>query len=134
MVIMQKILLPLPGTPGKGLGRAASDAPRRAPFHSSIDHRPANRTLSDSTRTLPLSPALSPAYGEEGDSTRRASIGAKLFCLTVPPKRGQIRFSNFVRSAAAEFQPIHRSIIPNRLRHEVGRTRRSAGAIARLYV
>jgi protein ImuB len=59
-------LLPLPGTPGRGQGRGASDAPQQAPSDSSIDHHTTNRTGSDSTPTQPLSPALSPEYRGEG--------------------------------------------------------------------
>src|SRR4051812_35348167 len=48
----QETMLPLPGTPGRGRGRGASGV--------------ANRTTSDSSRTLPLPPALSPGYVGEG--------------------------------------------------------------------
>jgi hypothetical protein len=45
-------LLPLPGTPGRGQGRGASDVRVLTAF--------------DSTRTSPLSPTLSPEYRGEG--------------------------------------------------------------------
>ncbi|MEA2736329.1 MAG: rane fusion protein multidrug efflux system, partial [Humisphaera sp.] len=58
--------LPLPGTPGRGQGRGANDVPRRASIESQIGAATANRTGFDSSRRLPLSPTLSPAYRGEG--------------------------------------------------------------------
>src|SRR5688572_14259674 len=59
-------LLPLPGTPGRGLGRGARCAWSRSPFDSQIRGGSANRARRDVARRSPLSPALSPEYREEG--------------------------------------------------------------------
>jgi protein ImuB len=63
------VALPLTGTPGRGQGRGANRAAHQAPFDSTpsadrqIDRRP------DLSRTSPLSPALSPEYGGEGEAS-----------------------------------------------------------------
>jgi Fe-S-cluster containining protein len=57
-------LLPLPGTPGRGQGRGASDVPSKTAVDLESD--PYRRPHPDSTRTLPLSLALSPEYRGEG--------------------------------------------------------------------
>src|SRR5687768_1066612 len=53
----------------RGERRATSDCVRFVGGRSA-----ANRTRRDSTRTLPLSPALSPAYREEGVKCARALV------------------------------------------------------------
>src|SRR5688572_29521463 len=59
-------LLPLPGAPGRGLGRGASEVPRQSAFDSLIDAECRIERCADATRTPLLSPALSPEYRDEG--------------------------------------------------------------------
>src|SRR5688572_18833363 len=60
------VSLPLPGTPGRGLGRGARCAWSLVAFDPRIDGRSTRRTVSDVAGRSPLSPALSPEYREEG--------------------------------------------------------------------